>query len=342
MSKIDVAIIGASGYTGGELMRLLINHPNVNIKYVTSRKNKGEDVSNLHPNLEDVDLKFSNPNPEDIDADVVFSALPHGASMKLVPQYLENGSRVIDLSGDFRFSNIEDYEKWYNIKHIHPEIEAVFGSPEINREKIRDATLIANPGCFVTGAILSSLPIVENELVDRIILDSKSGVSGAGVNPTASSHYPTCADNIKPYSITNHRHTPEIREQLRNFGSGNVKVSFTPHLVPVIRGILTTNHSFLLKDDVSVDDIYNLYAEYYKDEPFVQVLKDNKIPLLASVRGSNNCQIGGISLDDEDQLVVISAIDNLVKGASGQAIQNMNIMFNFDETAGLKNVGLYP
>ncbi len=342
MSKIDVAIIGASGYTGGELIRLLLRHPKVNISYVTSRKNDGEDVSSLHPNLEDVDLKFTNPDTKDIDADVVFSALPHGASMNLVPEYLDNGSRVIDLSGDFRFSDIEVYEKWYGIKHTHPELEAVFGLPEINRSLIKDANLIANPGCFPTGAILSSLPIVENKLVERIILDSKSGVSGAGVKPNNNTHYPTCTDNIKPYSIANHRHTPEIREQLRNFGSKDVKVSFTPHLVPVIRGIITTNHSFLLQKDVCVDDIYNLYSEYYKDEPFVQVLKDNKIPLLASVRGSNNCQIGGISIDDEDQLVIVSAIDNLVKGASGQAIQNMNIMFGFDETEGLKHIGLYP
>lgn len=341
MSKIDVAIIGASGYTGGELMRLLINHPKVNIKYVTSRKNEGVDVSALHPNLEDVDLQFSNPEPTQVDADVVFSALPHGASMKLVPQFLDDGSKVIDLSGDFRFSDPKVYEKWYNIEHIHPELEAVFGLPEINRELIKDADLIANPGCFPTGAILSSLPIVENELVDRIVIDSKTGVSGAGVNPSQTTHYPVCADNIKPYAIASHRHTPEIREQLHNFGSGDVKVSFTPHLVPVTRGILTTNHSFL-KDDVSAEDVYNLYAEYYKDEPFTQVLKDNKLPLLASVRGSNNCQIGAISVDDVGQLVVIAAIDNLVKGASGQAIQNMNIMFGFDEKDGLRNAGLFP
>lgn len=342
MSKIDVAIIGASGYTGGELIRLLLKHENVNIKYVTSRKNDGQPVSYLHPNLEGVDLEFSNPETRDIDADLVFSALPHGASMKLVPKYLNNGSRVIDLSGDFRFKDIKTYEKWYHMEHLHPELEAVFGAPEFNRELIRDADLIANPGCFVTGAILSSLPIVEEELVDRIILDSKSGVSGAGVNPSGTSHYPTCSDNVKPYSITNHRHTPEIREQLRNFGSHDVKISFTPHLVPVIRGIITTNHSVLLKSDVTSDDVYNLYRDYYNDEPFVKVLDDNNVPLLASVRGSNYCQIGGISVDDEDQLVVVSAIDNLVKGASGQAVQNMNIMFGFDETMGLRDVGLYP
>lgn len=342
MSKIDVAIIGASGYTGGELIRLLSRHDKVNISTVTSRKNDGEDVSKLHPNLEGLDLKFSNPKTEDIDADVVFSALPHGASMKLVPEYINNGSRVIDLSGDFRFKDIDTYEKWYGMKHEHPELKAVFGLPEINREYIKDATLIANPGCFPTGAILSSLPIVENKLVDRIILDSKSGVSGAGVNPNQRTHYPTCTDNVTPYSISNHRHTPEIREQLRNFGTKDVKVSFTPHLVPVIRGILTTNHSFLLEKDISVQDIYSLYEDYYKNEPFVKVLKDNNTPSLASVRGSNYCHIGGISLDDEDQLVIISAIDNLVKGASGQAIQNMNIMFGFDETEGLKEVGVYP
>ncbi|MCD7781732.1 MAG: N-acetyl-gamma-glutamyl-phosphate reductase [Methanosphaera sp.] len=342
MSKIDVGIIGASGYTGGELMRLLVNHPHVNIKTVTSRANEGKPVLTLHPNLEGVELEFSNPDPSDVDCDIVFSALPHGASMKLVPEYLDNSMRVVDLSGDFRFSDIKTYEKWYDMEHLHPELEAVFGLPEINREHIKDANLIANPGCFPTGGILSSLPIVEEQLVDRIILDSKSGVSGAGIKPSDNTHYPTCTDNIKPYSICNHRHTPEIREQLRNFGSGDVKVSFTPHLVPVIRGILTTNHSFLLKSDITADDIYNLYRDYYKDETFVKVLDDNRIPLLASVRGSNYCQIGGISLDDEDQLVVVSAIDNLVKGASGQAIQNMNIMFGFKETDGLDHLGLYP
>ena len=342
MSKIEVAIIGASGYTGGELVRILSRHPKVDITTVTSRKNEGNPLSELHPHLEGLDLKFSNPENKDVDADVVFCAVPHGASMKIVPDFLNNGSKVIDLSGDFRFQNIETYEKWYDMKHIHPELDAVFGLPEINRDLIKDADLIANPGCFPTGAILSSLPIVENELVDRIILDSKSGVSGAGVNPNGNTHYPTCSDNVKPYNMTTHRHTPEIREQLRNFGNGNVKVSFTPHLVPVIRGIITTNHSFLIKDNVTADDIYSLYEEYYKNEAFVKVLKDNKVPLLASVRGSNYCQIGGISLDDEDQLVVISAIDNLVKGASGQAIQNMNIMFGFDETEGLKELGLYP
>ncbi len=342
MSKIDVAIIGASGYTGGELIRLLLKHPKVNITAVTSRKNENNPVSSIHPNLEDVELNFSNPANDEIDADLVFSALPHGASMNLVPEYLKNGSRVVDLSGDFRFSDVNVYEKWYNMKHTHPELKAVFGLPEINREKIKDANLIANPGCFPTGAILSSLPIVENQLVNRIIVDSKTGVSGAGVKATETSHYPTCSDNVKPYAITSHRHTPEIREQLQNFGSGDVKVSFTPHLVPVIRGIITTNHSFLLKDDVCADDIYNLYREYYKDEPFVKVLSGNKIPLLASVRGSNYCQIGGISIDDVGQLVIISAIDNLVKGASGQAIQNMNIMFGFDEKTGLSDVGIYP
>ena len=342
MSKIKVGILGASGYTGGELLRLLYRHPKVEITTVTSRKNDGEDVSVLHPHLESLDLKFSNPNSKDVDADVVFCAVPHGVSMKVVPDYLDQGMKVVDLSGDFRFKNIKTYEKWYGMEHIHPEIEAVFGLPEINRELIKNANLIANPGCFPTGAILSSLPLVENDLVELIILDSKTGISGAGVKPSDKTHYPTCTDNVKPYALTNHRHTPEIREQIGNFGKLDVKVSFTPHLVPVIRGIYTTNHSILVQDDVTEDDIYSLYQEYYKDEPFVQVLKDNKIPLLASVRGSNYCHIGGISKDDTDQLIVISAIDNLVKGASGQAIQNMNIMCGFDETEGLKELGLYP
>ncbi|RAP50333.1 MAG: N-acetyl-gamma-glutamyl-phosphate reductase [Methanosphaera sp. rholeuAM74] len=342
MSKIDVAIIGASGYTGGELIRLLYKHPKADVTTITSRKQEGQHVSSLHPHLEDVDLTFTNPENKDIDADLVFLAVPHGASMKIAPDFIENDKKVIDLSGDFRFQSIETYEKWYGIKHEHPELEAVFGLPEINREQIKEAQLIANPGCFPTGAILSSLPLVENQLVDRIILDSKSGVSGAGVKANPTTHYPTCSDNIKPYAITSHRHTPEIREQLHNFGTHDTKISFTPHLVPVIRGIITTNHSYLIKDGVTADDVYSLYKDYYNDEPFVKVLHDNNVPLLASVRGTNYCEIGGISLDDEDQLVVISAIDNLTKGASGQAIQNMNIMMGYDETSGLDHLGLYP
>ncbi len=342
MSKIDVAIIGASGYTGGELIRLLNKHQHAEVTTVTSRKHEGEDVSTLHPHLQDTDLEFSNPDIKDVDADVVFTAVPHGTAMDIVPQYLENGSRVIDLSGDFRFDDIEIYEKWYNIKHSHPELKGVFGLPEINRELIKGAEFVSNPGCFPTGSILSSIPIIENKLVDRVILDSKTGISGAGVKPTLSSHYPNCADNVGPYAIGTHRHTPEIQEKLRYFGNHDVKVSFTPHLVPVIRGIITTNHSILLKDDVTSEDVYALYSEYYKDEPFVKVLKDNAIPRLSSVRGSNYCHIGGINVDSVDQLVVVSAIDNLVKGASGQAIQNMNLMFGFDETEGINDLGMLP
>ncbi|MDO5851430.1 MAG: N-acetyl-gamma-glutamyl-phosphate reductase [Methanobacteriaceae archaeon] len=340
MKDINVAIVGGSGYTGGELIRLLKFHPHVNINQITSRKHAGKKVSDLHPNLQDVDLKFTDV--DDIDADVIFSALPHGVSMNIIPDLLENGSKVIDLSGDFRFNDIDTYEKWYGIEHKYPDLKAVFGLPEINRELIKDANLIANPGCFPTGAILSSLPLVQDKLVDHLIIDSKTGVSGAGVTPTNVTHYPICADNVAPYAVGTHRHMPEIQEQLRSFGNYDVNVSFTPHLVPVTRGILTTNHSFLKDDSLTTDDIYELYLKKYADELFVKVLDDNNIPSLNSIRGSNYCHIGGINIDENGHLVVISAIDNLVKGASGQAIQNMNIICGFDENESLKHLGLYP
>lgn len=335
----NVAIIGASGYTGGELLRMLLNHPEVEITDITSRQYDGTPAHKIHPHIRDSGLVFKNKSPSELDADVVFTATPHGASMKIVPEILETGAKVVDLSGDYRYRDTAVYEKWYGMEHTDTKNKGAFGLPELYRDEIKKANLVANPGCFPTGAILSSYPLVKNDLVDRIVIDSKTGVSGAGVNPSATTHYPNIADNVNPYKISSHRHTSEIQQELKGFEG--VKVSFTPHLVPVNRGIQTTSHSFL-KDDVSADEIRKLYEKEYGGEYFIKIMDEGEIPHLSSVRGSNFVHIGGFEIDDTGRLVMLSAIDNLVKGASGQAIQNMNIILGIDERLGLTHFGLHP
>ena len=334
-----VAIIGASGYTGGELLRMLLNHPEVEVTDITSRQYDGTPAHKIHPHIRDSGLEFVDKQPDELDADVVFTATPHGASMKIVPSILETGTKVVDLSGDYRYRDIEVYEKWYGMEHTDKENKGVFGLPELYRDEIKKAKLVANPGCFPTGAILSSYPLVKNDLVDRIIIDSKTGVSGAGVNASATTHYPNIADNINPYKITSHRHMSEIQQELHGFD--DVKVSFTPHLVPVIRGIQTTSHSFLIKD-ITPNELREVYEKEYKDEYFIKLMDEGEIPHLSSVRGSNFVHIGGFEIDETGRIVMLSVIDNLVKGASGQAIQNMNILLGLDESTGLKHFGLHP
>jgi N-acetyl-gamma-glutamyl-phosphate reductase len=342
---ITASIIGGTGYTGGELLRLLAGHPHVEVEYVTSRKESGKKITKIHSHLKGIkkfeNLEFKDVDVGRIDSDVVFCATPHGASMKIVPQLIEKGLKVIDLSGDYRFEDIEVYEEWYKLKHtgVLEGVKIAYGLPELHRDKIRDAQLVANPGCFPTGAILAVAPLVkENIIEERIIIDSKTGVSGAGVNPTETTHFPNVNEDISPYKITTHRHTPEIEKELKKLG--NAKVSFTPHLAPLTRGILTTAHTFI-REDVKREDIIELYKKFYKDEPFIRIFEDGKVSLTA-VRGTNFCDIGGFEIDRNGRLVIASAIDNLVKGASGQAIQNMNIMFEFEEILGLLFGGLKP
>ena len=335
-----VAIIGASGYTGGELLRMLLNHPEVEITDITSRQYDGTPAHKIHPHIRDSGLVFKNKSPSELDADVVFTATPHGASMKIVPEILDTGAKVVDLSGDYRYRDREVYEKWYGMKHLDTENDGIFGLPELYRDEIRKANLVANPGCFPTGAILSSYPLVKNDLVDRIIIDSKTGVSGAGVNPSETTHYPNIADNVNPYKISSHRHMSEIQQELHGFE--DVKVSFTPHLVPVNRGIQTTSHSFLRDLDITPEEIRKLYENEYGEEYFIKLMDEGEIPHLSSVRGSNFVHIGGFEIDETGRLVMLSCIDNLVKGASGQAIQNMNIILGIDETLGLTHFGLHP
>ncbi|MEG3224081.1 MAG: N-acetyl-gamma-glutamyl-phosphate reductase [Methanobacteriales archaeon Met13] len=335
---LQVGIIGASGYTGGELLRLLLHHPQVEVVAATSRQHAGLEIRKIHPHLQDWELDFQDISPENMDADLVFTATPHGASMSIVPQLMEQGMKVVDLSGDYRFNDISTYEKWYHLKHKHP-LDAVYGLPEMYRDAIKSAQLVANPGCFPTGAILAALPLVNEELVDTLIIDSKTGISGAGIKPTLATHYPNCGDNVVAYNVTNHRHMPEIQEKLNEYSP--VKVGFTPHLVPVIRGILTTLHTYPL-DVVTPEEIQNVYQKFYQDEPFVRILNPDEIPSLSSVRGSNYCHIGSFQTDENGRLVVVSAIDNLVKGASGLAVQNMNLMCGFPETLSLEIIGLHP
>ena len=335
-----VAIIGASGYTGGELLRMLLNHPEVEITDITSRQYDGVPAHKIHPHIRDSGLVFNSKEPDELDADVVFTATPHGASMKIVPKILETGAKVVDLSGDYRYRDREVYEKWYGMEHTDEENEGVFGLPELYRDEIKKAKLVANPGCFPTGAILSSYPLVKNNLVDRIVIDSKTGVSGAGVNPSSTTHYPNIADNINPYKISSHRHMSEIQQELHGFE--DVKVSFTPHLVPVIRGIQTTSHSFLI-EDITTEELREVYEKEYDGEYFIKLMDEGEIPPhLSSVRGSNFVHIGGFEIDETGRVVMLSVIDNLVKGASGQAIQNMNILLGIEESAGLKHFGLHP
>ncbi len=345
---LRVGIVGASGYTGSELMRLLVTHPEgVELTYVTSRTFAGQDVSRVLPNLRGlVDLEFENPDMDEVagKTDIVFLGLPHKSSMMFAPRFLELGVKVIDLSADYRLKSADVYEKWYQ-EHTSPHLleKAVYGLPELHREAIRGAALVANPGCYPTGAILALLPALESGVaeLESIIVDSKTGVSGAGRVPGASAHFPSRYDNFTAYKVGSHRHTPEIEQELSLVMEADITVCFVPHLVPMTRGILTTGYLKLSKP-ISTGELLDIYAQRYEAEPFVRVLDEDEIPQTQAVRGSNYCDIGVKVVEESNLAVVISAIDNLTKGASGQAIQNMNIVAGFDEAAGLLFPGLMP
>lgn len=344
IKMITVSIIGGTGYTGGELLRILSNHSKVEIEHITSRKLDGKSITKVHTNLKGIgnldNLTFKNIPIENIDSDFVFCATPHGVSMEIVPKLYERDIKIIDLSGDYRFEDITIYEEWYNLKHTG-KLKSIYGLPEIHREDIKKEKLVANPGCFPTGAILLLAPLIKEGIVeDRIIIDSKTGVSGAGINPSNTTHFPNINENIMPYKITTHRHTPEIEEILKKISNRNVKISFTPHLAPITRGILTTAHTFL-NENMEREDIIGIYNSFYKKEPFIRIFCE-EIPKLTGVRGTNFCDIGAFEIDRYGRLVMVSAIDNLVKGASGQGVQNMNIMAGFKETEGLLFGGLMP
>ncbi len=342
-----IGIVGASGYTGVELARLLVNHPEVELAVATSRQYAGQKLSDVYPNLRGLtDIVLEDVVVADLvgRADLFFTAVPHQTAMNIVPAFLEAGKKVVDLSADFRIDDPEVYEAWYQA-HIAKEFldEAVYGLPELNRAKIKGARLVANPGCYPTSIILGLAPLLKNGIVDpsTIIADSKSGTSGAGRGASTATLYCEVTDGFKAYKVGSHRHTPEIEQEVSKLVGQGVAISFTPHLVPMVRGILSTVYAGLLKD-VTQTDIDSLYQDFYKDERFVRPCTPGTFPSTQFVRGSNYCDIACKVDPRTRRLVIISAIDNLVKGAAGQAIQNMNIVLGLDEAAGLGVVPLFP
>ncbi len=345
---IQVGIIGVTGYTGSELMRILHSHLMVNIKKVASRSNKGGQVSDNHKqflkNLSIWDEGIDDPEDFVKDLDLVFLALPHGTASEIVAK-IKGKVRIIDLSADFRIKDLETYEKWYGVKHSCPDYlsEAVYGLPEIYRQEIKDAELVANPGCYPTSIILGLYPLLKNKMFGEgsIIADSKSGVSGAGKKAADHTHFPEINENFYAYNIGKHRHTPEIKQELiASSEFTNLQVIFSPHLVPMTRGILSTIYVDL-KKDYSLDDIYKVYEDTYNKEYFVRLRKDI-LPQTKLVSGSNYCDLGLVKSEEANKLIIVSVIDNLVKGASGQAVQNMNIMFGFPEKTGIDFLPVYP
>jgi N-acetyl-gamma-glutamyl-phosphate reductase len=330
---MDIAIIGASGYTGGDLIRLLLTHNGADVVAATSRKEEGLPIWKMHPNLKGLcELNFSNPKTEDIDADFVFLAVPHTVAMNYAGDLKERGIKTVDLSADYRLQK-DIYEKTYGIEH-KAYFKAPYGLPEIHRDEIRKAMFVANPGCFPTGTTLATAPLAEK--ANLVIFDSKTGVSGAGTNPSTTNQYTNVADSLKAYKWTGHRHLAEMKQEIEKLGS-KASCHFTPHLLPVNRGILTTAHIFLAEPMTNAE-VKLIYDNYYQDEFFVRMQE----PALASVRGSNFCDIAVEAEKESKRVVVVSAIDNLVKGASGQAIQNMNIMCGYKETEGLLSAALFP
>ena len=333
-----IGIIGGTGYTGGELARLLCRHPGIEIAAMTSRQNAGRPVSEVHPYLKGyVDLAFTERISDMKDLDLVFVATPHGVAMSEVPPLLEQGVKAIDLSGDYRLRDPELYEKWYG--HQHTDVDnlrnAVYGLPELFRDRIRGADLVANPGCYATSAILACAPLMKSGLVeDDVVVDSKSGTSGAGMVPSARTHHPNCSTCVIPYSIGTHRHTPEIEMAVDMFAGSSMDLTFVPHLVPIVRGILSDCY-LTLKKDASQEDVDAVYEKQYGKERFVHYTKD---PLSREVAGSNHAEVSARVLGKH--IAAFGAIDNLVKGASGQAVQCMNLMLNLDEAAGLDFPGL--
>lgn len=330
-----IGIIGGTGYTGGELARILCTHPGVEIASMTSRQNTGRKVSDVHPYLKGyIDLEFT----ENVgDVDLAFVATPHGVAMKEVPGLMDSGVKCIDLSGDYRFRDIPTYELWYGHRHSDPEhlSKAVYGLPELFRDRIKGADLVANPGCYATASILACAPLMKAGIAEPDIdIDAKSGTSGAGMVPSARTHHAHCGESVIPYSVGTHRHTPEIEMALRMFSGKEPEVLFIPTLVPIVRGILSTCY-IRLNRDLREDEVQDIYRKQYEGERFVHYADE---PSIRDVVASNHAQVGVRSIGR--RAVAFGTIDNLVKGASGQAVQCMNLMLGFDEAAGLDMPGL--
>lgn len=345
---LNVAVLGGSGYTGVELIRLLTGHPAVQVTAVTSERLAGMPVSHSFPGFRNPDLKFEPLHLKTLikKGDLFFLCLPHKTSQKIVAALYRAGKKVIDLSADYRIKSAAVYKKWYNTPHLYAKLlkKAVYGLPEIYRNDIRYASIIANPGCYPVSALLGLSPVVGKGFIDRnsIIIDSKSGTSGAGRTPAQPFMFCEVNESIKAYAITVHRHTPEIGQELSCISQKKVNIIFTPHLIPMDRGILSTMY-VRLKKKVSLPAVQKLYRDFYRHEPFVRVLENGVYPNTKAVKGSNFCDISIFKHDGQGQtLIIVSAIDNLMKGASGSAVHNMNIMYGFEETAGLMSSPPFP
>lgn len=347
-SKIKVGIVGATGYAGEELIRILLRHPHTEIVYISAKIEEAQNIEDIFPQFRGyISLRCENLDIEKLSkiCDVAFLSLPHNVSMDVVPPLREKGLRVIDLSADFRFKNRETYEKWYGVVHRGEKFlkEAVYGLPEIYREMIKKSNLIANPGCYPTSIILAIYPLLKRGLVRKsgIIVDAKSGVSGAGRAGSLRLIHAECHGSVRAYSIASHRHQPEMEEVLSNLLGEDISIIFSPHLVPMNRGILSVVY-LELKEIVSIDNLRDTFFNFYNKEYFVRILPQGQLPETRFVRGTNNCELGIILSEKTGHVVVVSAIDNLVKGASGQAVQNMNLMFGLEETSGLTELPVVP
>lgn len=349
---MKVGVVGASGYVGGEVLRLLVSHPQVEISMVTSRQYVGEYLHRIQPALKGfTDLTFSELDYDKISdkCDLVFTAVPHGTATEIVKALYDRGMKIIDLSADYRLHNPEDYIKWYGWEHPHPEYlsKSVYGVPELHREQIKNAQLVSCPGCMAVTSMLALYPLIKRDIIDieHLVVDSKIGSSGAGAGSVAGTHHAMRSGVIRPYKPAKHRHTGEIEQELSEAGDKKIKVSMSPHAVDIVRGILCTNHTFM-KKEVQEKEVWKMYREDYGQEKFIRMIRDKKgfykFPDPKFVVGSNFCDIGfDIDLDNS-RLVALSASDNLMKGAAGSAIQNMNVMSGFDESDGLRYSPLTP
>jgi [amino group carrier protein]-6-phospho-L-2-aminoadipate/5-phospho-L-glutamate reductase len=349
---MKVGVVGASGYVGGEILRLLVSHPHAEIAMVTSRQYAGEYISRIQPALKGfTDMTFSELDYDKLTdkCDLVFTAVPHGTAVDIVKALYERGMKVIDLSADYRLHNAADYDKWYGWQHPHPELlsKSVFGVPELHREEIKKSQIVSCPGCMAVTSILGLYPLIKKNLVDteHIIVDSKIGSSGAGAGTLSGTHHAMRSGVIRPYKPAKHRHTGEIEQELSQAAGSKIKVSMSPHAVDIVRGILCTNHVFL-KQPLSEMDLWKIYREQYQNEKFIRLIRDKKgfykFPDPKFVVGSNFCDVGFDIDEDNNRVVVLSASDNLMKGAAGSAIQNMNVMAGFNEMEGIAQTPLTP
>jgi len=349
---MKVGVVGASGFVGGEVLRLLVSHPKVEITMVTSRQYVGEYLHRIQPSLKSfTDLTFSELDYDKMSdkCDIVFTAVPHGTATEIVKSLYDRGMKIIDLSADYRLHNPEDYKKWYGWEHPYPDYlsKSVYGVPEIHREKIKNAQLVSCPGCMAVTSMLALYPLIKRNLIDidHIIVDSKIGSSGAGATAESGTHHAMRSGVIRPYKPAKHRHTGEIEQELSEVAGKKIKISMSPHAVDIVRGILCTNHTFLTKS-IDEKELWKIYREDFQNEKFIRLIRDKKgfykFPDPKFVVGSNFCDIGFDIDEDNNRLIALSASDNLMKGAAGSAIQNMNVMCGFDESEGLRYTPLTP